>query len=113
MRDTGATQSLILDNVLPFSEKSSTGVSVLLQGVEMSVIKVPIHLIELSSDIIIGTVSVGLRPSLPVKGISMILGNDLAGERVVGNPQVSDAPCLTTQKEPSAHLYLCCNSCNG
>ena len=108
LRDTGATQSLILDNVLPFSEKSSTGVSVLLQGVEMSVIKVPLHLIELSSDIIIGTVSVGLRPSLPVKGISMILGNDLAGERVVGNPQVSDAPCLTTQKEPSAHLYPSC-----
>ena len=38
LRDTGATESLILDSVLPFSDKSSAGVSVLLQGVEMGVL---------------------------------------------------------------------------
>ena len=32
LRDTGAVQSLILDSTLPFSQKTSTGVSVLLQG---------------------------------------------------------------------------------
>jgi len=30
LRDTGAMQSFILDSVLPFSDKSSAGVSVLL-----------------------------------------------------------------------------------
>ena len=38
----------------------------------------------------------------------MILGNDLAGDKVVGEPQVTEAPCLMTQKEPSAHLYPSC-----
>ena len=74
----------------------------------MGVIKAPLHLIDLRSDTILGTVTVGLWPSLPVKGILMILGNDLAGDKVVGNLEASDAPCLKTQKEPSAHLYPSC-----
>ena len=79
----------------------------LLQTVGMGVIKVPLHLINVCSDIISSKVTVGLRPSLPVKGVSMILGNDVAGDRVVGNPQVSsEAPCLMTLKEPSIHHVL-------
>ena len=42
LRDTGATQSLILDSVLSFSDQSSAGINVLLQGVEMGVISVPL-----------------------------------------------------------------------
>ena len=34
LRDTGASQSIILADVLPFSEKTYSGTSVLLQGVE-------------------------------------------------------------------------------
>ena len=34
----------------------------------------------------------GVRPFLPVKDVSIILGNDLAGERVV-SPVVSARPC--------------------
>ena len=34
LRDTGASQSLILADILPFSEKTSSGTSVLIQGVE-------------------------------------------------------------------------------
>ena len=33
LRDTGASQSLILADILPFSEKTSSGTSVLIQGV--------------------------------------------------------------------------------
>ena len=29
-----------------------------------------------------------MRPSLPVEGISLILGNDLTGERVIVDPRV-------------------------
>ena len=36
--DTGATQTLILDNVLPFSNESFTGNSVLLQGIELGAV---------------------------------------------------------------------------
>ena len=34
LRDTGASQSLILADILPFSEKTSSGTSLLIQGVE-------------------------------------------------------------------------------
>ena len=35
---------------------------------------------------------IGMRPSLPVEGISLILGNDLAGERVMVDPRVVEKP---------------------
>ena len=40
LRDTGASQSLILADTLPFSEKSSSGTSVLIQGVECGFVNV-------------------------------------------------------------------------
>ena len=43
LRDTGASQSLILADTLPFSEKTSSGTSVLIQGVECGLINVPLH----------------------------------------------------------------------
>ena len=41
LRDTGATQSLMLDSVLPLTENSFTGANVLISGVEMGVLEVP------------------------------------------------------------------------
>ena len=52
LRDTGASQSLILADTLPFSEKSSSGTSVLIQGVECGFVNVPLHNIYLSSDLV-------------------------------------------------------------
>ena len=40
LRDTGASQSLILADTLPFSEKTSSGTSVLIQGVECGFVNV-------------------------------------------------------------------------
>ena len=74
----------------------------------MGVIRVPLHLISLHSNIVSGTVAVGLRASLPVEGISMILGNDLAGDRVIGDLQVSDVPCLATENEAIEDLFPSC-----
>ena len=34
-------------------------------------------------------VVVGTRPTLPIKGVSLLLGNDVAGGRVVGDPKVT------------------------
>ena len=44
LRDTGASQSLILADTLPFSEKTSFGTSVLIQGVECGFVNVPLHI---------------------------------------------------------------------
>ena len=89
MRDTCCAQSMILEGTLPFSEVSSTGSSALIQGIGMEIINVPLHKVNLKSDLVSGTVTVGVRPQLPVKGVSMLLGNDLAGGKVLPDPIVS------------------------
>ena len=86
------SQSLIRESVLPFSSSSFNGSSVLLQGVELGTLQVPLHVVELTSDLVSGPVVVGLRASLPVKGIDLVLGNDLASGKVDINPCVSDVP---------------------
>ena len=78
LRDTGASQSLILAEAIPLSEKSHSGKSVLIQGEECGLITVPLHQVNLKSDLVSGTVTVGARPSLPIEGVHLILGNDLA-----------------------------------
>ena len=92
LRDTGATQSLMLDSVLPLTEKSFTGANVLISGVEMGILEVPLHEVNIKSSLINGNIVIGMRPSLPVEGISLILGNDLAGEKVMVDPRVVDKP---------------------
>ena len=77
LRDSGASQSLILADTLPFSEKTSIETSVLIQGVECGFVYVPLHNIYLSSDLVSGPVAVGIRPPLPFKGVHILLGNDL------------------------------------
>ena len=90
LRDTGASQTLLLEGVLPLSKKTFTGDSVLIQGLELGVIKVPLHKIHLKSELVNGPVIVGIRPYLPIKGVSLLLGNDLAGGRIVAAPVVSN-----------------------
>ena len=71
LRDTGASQTLLLANTLPFSEKSSTGASVLIRGVNCSeYAPVPLHTVYLSSDLVSGPVNVGLGSSLPFEGVT-------------------------------------------
>ena len=82
LRDTGAVQSLILESTLPFSDDSAVGQEVTLQGVELGHVSVPLHSVHLKCNLVDGPVIVGVRPSLPVRGVSLILGNDLAGQRV-------------------------------
>ena len=92
LRDTGASRFLILADTLPFSEKTSTGTSVLIQGVECGFVNVPLHNICLSSDLVSGPLAVGIRPSLPFEGVHLLLGNDLAGDKVVVNPLFTNTP---------------------
>ena len=100
LRDTGASQSFILADTLPFSEKTSPGTSVLIQGVECGFVNVPLHNIYLSSDLDNGPVAGSIRQTLPFKGVHLLLGNDLAGDKVVVNPLVTDTPCLDQSPDP-------------
>ena len=100
LRDTGASQSLILADILPFSEKTSSGTSVLIQGVECGTVNIPLHHVNLSSDLVTGLVVIGITPSLPFKGVHLLLGNDLAGDKVVVNPLVPDTPNIGQTDDP-------------
>ena len=93
LKDTGASQSLLIEGVLPLSEQSATGDKVLIHGEELGFVSVPLHKVFLKSDLVSGPVTVGVRPTLPVEGVSLLLGNDLAGEKVMANPCLSSLPC--------------------
>ena len=81
LRDTGAAQSLILKNVLPFSEESYSGTSVLVSGVG-GIQSIPLHKVVLDSKLVpAGVYLVGVCDTLPVDGFFLLLGNDLAGSR--------------------------------
>ena len=44
--------------------------------------------------------AVGIRQTLPFKGVHLLLGNDLAGDKVVVNPLVIDTPCIDQSPDP-------------
>ena len=112
LRDTGASQSLILADILPFSEKTSSGTSVLIQGVECGTVNIPLHHVNLSSDLVTGLVVIGITPSLPFRGVHLLLGNDLAGDKVVVNPLVTDTPNIGQTDDPiEQEIPDLCPSC--
>jgi len=78
LRDTGATQSLLVNGILPLSDSTATD-TVQIQVIELGIINALLHVVYLSCNLVNGAVMVGLRPTLPVKGISLMLGNDLIG----------------------------------
>ena len=100
LRDTGASQSLILADTLLFSEKTSSGTSVLIQGVECGFVNIPLHNIYLSSDLVKGPVTVGNRQTLPFNEVHLLLGDDVAGDKVVVNTLVTDTPCMDQSPDP-------------
>lgn len=71
----------------------------MIQGVELGCISVPLHNIFLKSGLVSGVVTVGVRPTLPVEGVSMLLGNDLARNKVIEDPIVVNHPLSVSEEE--------------
>ena len=46
------------------------------------------------SDLFNGPVAIGIRQTLPFKGAHLLVGNNLAGNKVVVNSLVTDTPCM-------------------
>ncbi|XP_042204156.1 uncharacterized protein LOC121853846 [Homarus americanus] len=90
-RDSGANQSLILKNVLELTDESYSGEEVKLRGFG-SGMTVPLHNVNLESGFVSGIVKVGVSVELPVPGVQMLLGNDLAGDTVVPEPIMCENP---------------------
>lgn len=60
--------------------------SVFVQGVGQGCMNVPLHSIWLTSEQVSGPVKIGVCSELPVEGISVILGNNLADSKVFSSP---------------------------
>ncbi|VDI17675.1 Hypothetical predicted protein [Mytilus galloprovincialis] len=59
--------------------------------------------------LITGPVVVGVRPNLPVEGVTLLLGNDLARNKVVAEPIVTSEPVVDVKSpEDDAELYPAC-----
>ena len=113
LRDTGASQSLLLLNTLPFSDSSYTGTNVLIKGVNSKDFEsIPLHSIHITSKFVSGPVTIGVRESLPYRDIQLLLGNDLAGDRVIINPLITAKPCVDQtfdqSEQDDSHLYPAC-----
>ena len=50
-----------------------------------------LYRVFLKSDIVF----FGVQPTLPEEGVSLLLGNDLAGSRVNVDPCLSSVPCVS------------------
>jgi hypothetical protein len=62
--------------------------------------------IYLKSDLITGPVIVGVRHNLPFEAVSLLLGNDLAGKKVVAQPIVTNEPAVDAEtSEEDADIY--------
>ncbi|KAK0132100.1 Retrovirus-related Pol polyprotein from transposon 412 [Merluccius polli] len=96
LRDTGASESFICQSVLPFSDESDTGNCVLIRGIGLQSFPVPLHKVHLFSGFVNGEVTIAVRPSLPIEGIDLIVGNNFAHNCVFPD-QVSPTPVVRTE----------------
>ena len=63
---------------------------------------------SLLSDFVSGLVTVGVWPSFPVAGVALILGNDLAGGKVVINPCVTHTLASQDESGNEEKVYPAC-----
>lgn len=88
--------------MLPFSAHTATGGKAPVLGVGMVTLWVPVHRFHFDSDLVCGEVDMAIRPQLPVQGVDVILGNDLAGSKIwkEGPPLVYVGSVLQVPEEP-------------
>ena len=77
LRDTGASQSLLLRSKLPKRVIEATRETVMIEGIGGKRVKIPLCKITLKSQWKTGPIKVSVVDKLPMKGISLILGNEV------------------------------------
>lgn len=112
LRDTGAAQSILHADVLPNVSTAFTGNKVVLNDLS-SHTTYPLARLFLRSPVTTGYVELAVKSDpLPVAGVHLLLGNDLAGELVVPNLKVVDNPLLVNPTEDidkvQPHLFPSC-----
>ena len=107
LRDTGAAQSILLSDALPNINQAFTGEKVLISDLTSNA-SYPLAQICLKCPLLDSPVKVAVRAgTLPVKGVQLLLGNDLAGKQVVPNVVTVEQPLPTVDHDPSDVFPLC------
>lgn len=75
-------REILLKGAVPFIENVFTGDMVVSQGVSGAV-TVPVCQVFLKTDLVSKFVDVAVQDTLPVEAVSFLLGNDIAGNKVV------------------------------
>ena len=70
---------------MPLSNESTVGSDLPVLGLSMENIGVPLHKILVESDLVSGE---GERPGFLIKEVAFLMGNDLAGGKVLVTPEV-------------------------
>eukprot|EP00057_Strongylocentrotus_purpuratus_P010826 XP_011665300.1 PREDICTED: uncharacterized protein LOC105438774 [Strongylocentrotus purpuratus] len=106
---TGSMKTLLIADESSLETTNFTGKKVLIHDVNDGFKPAPLYNIELSSGLVSGPVTVGIVTKLPMRGISMLLGNDLAGSKVLPSPVVCVTPVVTEKLESEVPvLYPSC-----
>ena len=56
----------------------------------------------MSFGLVNGPVAVDIRQTLPLNGVHLLYGNDLAEDKVVVSLLVTDTPCMDQSLDPTA-----------
>ncbi len=68
----------------------------------------PVHRIHIQSKLITGFFPVATCPVLPINGVTLLMGNDIAGGKVTPALEVLDIPQCTETVQPSHNLFPSC-----
>lgn len=102
LRETGGSQTVIFSGVLPFlSAESTCGFNSVL---------LPVHRVYVKSELATGFFPLSVCTALPVDGVAMLMGNDIAGGFLLPNPEVLDNHLNQTIPDSSVNsgLYPAC-----
>ncbi|KAK3889964.1 hypothetical protein Pcinc_006116 [Petrolisthes cinctipes] len=105
LRDTGAAQSILTKAALPGVEENITREKVILSDLS-SEHSTELAKVFLKCNLFNKEVKVGIREQkMPISGIQLILGNDLAGSMVVPTPEIVKTPCAHSPTLVEDHIH--------
>ncbi|KAK4296090.1 hypothetical protein Pmani_031391 [Petrolisthes manimaculis] len=106
LRDSGSVRTFVLREAISSFPQCQTGHSLVVRGL-FSKGEVPLCKIFLQSAVMTGYVSAGIVNELPVAGVSMILGNDVAGSSMFPHSPSVCPNCASPEQEPSEVSPAC------
>ena len=105
LRDTASGQSVLVAGTLDLPESSAVGTVVPIKGFGGTYNPVPLYRVFVRTNVFVGYAQVGVVSELPVRGVTFLLGNDIAQSQVVVTPCLSSTPCEVAETRALEEEY--------